>query len=105
MAALKLPAMQWLLTLCLMLERSRNEVTYKQLKAPCKRRQHYWATTANIVGCYLLHPFAHHVACCRVLLAITAQSLKPVKLLAITTPNNVASVGARIEQVSDVVDF
>ena len=35
----------------------------------------------NIVGCYMLHPFAHPVACCCVLLGVVAQSLKPFKLL------------------------
>ena len=34
------------------------------LKAPCKRTQHCWPTTPNIVGCYMLRPFAHLVACC-----------------------------------------
>ena len=37
-------------------------------KAPCKRTQHCWPTTPNIVGCYILRPFAHPVACCCVLL-------------------------------------
>ena len=37
-------------------------------KAPCKRTQHCWPTTPNIVGCYMLRPFAHPVACCCVLL-------------------------------------
>ena len=52
------------------------------LQAPCKRKQQYWPTTSNIVGCYMLCPFAHPVACCCVLLGVVAQSLKPVKLLA-----------------------
>ena len=47
----------------------------------CKRTQHCWPTTSNIVGCYMLRPFAHPVACCCVLLRVVAQSLKPVKLL------------------------
>ena len=34
-----------------------------ELKAPCKRTQHCWPTTPNIVGCYMLRPFAHLVAC------------------------------------------
>ena len=33
-------------------------------KAPCKRKQQCWPTTSNIVGCYMLRPFAHPVACC-----------------------------------------
>ena len=37
-------------------------------KASCKRTQHCWLTTPNIVGCYMLRPFAHPVACCCVLL-------------------------------------
>ena len=36
----------------------------------------------NVVGCYILRPFAHPVACCCALLGEVAQSLKPVKLLA-----------------------
>ena len=38
------------------------------LPCPCKalgkRTQHCWPSTPNIVGCYLLRPFAHPVACC-----------------------------------------
>ena len=34
---------------------------------------------ANIVGCYILRPFAHPVACCCVLLGVVAESLKPDK--------------------------
>ena len=34
----------------------------------------------NIVGFYMLRPFAHSVACCWMLLRVVAQSLKPVKL-------------------------
>ena len=44
--------------------------------------QHCWPTTLNIVGCYMLRPFAHPVACCWMLFRVVAQSLKPVKLLA-----------------------
>ena len=55
--------------------------------------QDCWAKTPNIVGCYMLRPFAHPVACCWVLLGVVAQSLK---LLATCTDatisNNVASV-------------
>ena len=36
----------------------------------------------NSVGCYMLRPVAHPIACCWVLLGIVAQTLKPVKLLA-----------------------
>ena len=55
--------------------------------------QDCWAKTPNIVGCYMLRPFAHPVARCLVLLGVVAQSLK---LLATCTDatitNNVASV-------------
>ena len=53
-----------------------------QTKAPCKRTQHRWPTTPNFVGCYMLRPFVHPVACRWMLLRVVAQSLKPVKLLA-----------------------
>ena len=33
-------------------------------KTQCKRTQHCWPTTPNIVRCYMLRPFAHLVACC-----------------------------------------
>ena len=33
----------------------------------------------NIVGCYMLRPFTHPVACCWMLLHVVAKSLKPVK--------------------------
>ena len=55
-------------------------------KAPCKRTQHCWPTTPNIVGCYMLLPFAHLVACCWMLLRVVAQSLKPVKLFSQQLP-------------------
>ena len=38
------------------------------------------ANGRNIVGCYMLRPFAHPVACCWMLLRVVAESLKPVKL-------------------------
>ena len=49
-------------------------------KAPCKRTQHCWPTTPNNVGCYMLHPFAHPVACCCAKFE-TSQTFQP------TTPN------------------
>ena len=56
---------------------------------PHKRTQHCWPTTPNIVGCYMLRPFAHHVPCCCVLLGVVvAQSLKPVKLLSQQLPTS-----------------
>ena len=42
--------------------------------------QHGWPTTPNIVGCYMLGPYAHPVAC--MLLGVFAQSLKLVKRVA-----------------------
>ena len=40
----------------------------RDFNAPCKRTQHCWPTTPNVVGCYMLRLFAHPVACCCVLL-------------------------------------
>ena len=54
--------------------------------APCKRTQHGWPTTPNLVGCYMLHPFAHPVACRWMLLHVVVQSLKPVKLFSRQLP-------------------
>ena len=56
-------------------------------KAPCKRTQHCWPTNPNIVGCYMLRPFVHPVACCWMLLRVVAQSLKPVKLFSRQLPS------------------
>ena len=42
--------------------------------------QYFWPTNPNIVGCYVLRPFAHPVACCWMLLRVVVQSSKPVKL-------------------------
>ena len=57
-----------------------------QPQAPCKPTQHCWPTAPNIVGCYMLRPFAHRVACCWMLLRVVAQSLKPVKLFSQQLP-------------------
>ena len=38
------------------------------------------ANGRNIVGCYMLRPFAHPLACCWMRLRVVAESLKPVKL-------------------------
>ena len=54
--------------------------TALQSKVPCKRTQHCWPTTPNIVGCYMLRPFAHPVACCLMLLRVFAHSFKAAKL-------------------------
>ena len=40
----------------------------------------------NIVGCYMLRPFALPAACCLMLLRVVAQSLKPVKLFSQQLP-------------------
>ena len=50
-----------------------------KLLAPCKRTQHCWLTTPNIVGCYMLRPFAHPVACCCVLLGGVASVWTPLQ--------------------------
>jgi len=55
---------------------------YFVVNAMCKRTQHRWPTTANIVGGYVFCLCAHPVACCCVLLGAVELSLKPVKLLA-----------------------
>ena len=44
------------------------------------------ANGSNIVGCYMLRPFAYPVACCWMLLRVVAQSLKPVKLFSQQLP-------------------
>ena len=44
------------------------------------------ANGRNIVGRYMLRPFAHAVVCCWMLLHVVAQSLKPVKLLSQQLP-------------------
>ena len=44
------------------------------------------ANGRNIVGCYMLRPFAHLVACCWMSLRVVAQSLKPVKLFSQQLP-------------------
>ena len=44
------------------------------------------ANGRKIVGCYMLYPFAHPVACCWMLLRVVAQSLKPVKLFSQQLP-------------------
>ena len=72
-------------------------------QATCKRTRHCWPTATNIVGCYMLCPFAHPFPCCCVLLGVVAHILKSVKLLATNgrknsqqcwelLANNVASV-------------
>ena len=48
--------------------------------ASCKQMHHCWPTTHNIVGCYMLRPLAHPVACCCAKFE-TGQDFEP------TTPN------------------
>ena len=60
--------------------------TVSRRKAPCKRTQHCWPTTPNIIGCYMLRPFAHLVSCCWMLLRVVVQSLKPIKLFSLQLP-------------------
>ena len=52
----------------------------------CKRTQHCWPTTPSVVGCYMLRPFVHPVACCWMLLRVVAKSLKPGKLFSQQLP-------------------
>ena len=48
-------------------------------KAPCKLTQHcFQPTTLNIVGCYMLRPFANLVACYFVLLGVVASVYTPM---------------------------
>ena len=47
--------------------------------ALCNWTNHCRPVTPNIVGCYMLRPFAHPVACCCAFLGVVAQ---PVKRLA-----------------------
>ena len=54
----------------------------------CKRTQHCWPATPNILGYYMLHSFAHPVACCWMLLCVVAQSLKPVNFYQPTIPSH-----------------
>ena len=50
------------------------------------------ANGRNIVGCYMLRPFAHPVACCWMLLRVVVQSLKSVKLFSQQLPTFFCSV-------------
>jgi len=62
-------------------------VSIEDSKTSCRQTQHYWPTTPNVVA-RMLHPFAHPVACCCVLLGvIVVQSLKPIKLLSQQLPS------------------
>ena len=50
----------------------------------CNLKPH--ANGRNLVGCYMLRPFAHPVTCCWMLLRVVAQSLKPIKLFSQQLP-------------------
>ena len=52
----------------------------------CKSPLRLCANGHNIVGCYMLCPFAHPVAFCWMLLCVVTQSLKPVKLFSQQLP-------------------
>ena len=54
----------------------------------------------NIVGFYMLRPFAHLVACCWIVLGVVAQSLKPVK-----RANSVGSYTLRPFECSLLSDY
>ena len=66
-----------------------SEKTRKS-KAQCKRTQHSWPSSPNIVGCYMLRPFAYTVAYCWELLHCakfeTSQTFSHVQMHE-TTPN------------------
>ena len=55
-------------------------ISIKDSKTSCRRAQHCWPTSPNIVA-RMLCPFVYPVACCCVLLRVVVQSLKPIKLL------------------------
>ena len=57
---------------------ARRQLQSIEFQAPCNGR--------NIVGCYMLRPFAHPAACCWMLLRVVAQNLKPVKLFSQQLP-------------------
>ena len=49
--------------------------------------QYFWPTNPNIVGCYVLRPFAHPVACCWMLIACCCAKFKTGQTFQPTTPN------------------
>ena len=71
---------------------------FNEFYAPCKRTQHCWPTTPNILGCYMLRPVC--TPCCMLLRVVgkccakfkTGQTLNHVQTDA-TTPN---IVGRRV---------
>ena len=77
---------------------TQNEIWLTWHEAPCKRTQHIWPTTPNIVGvtcCVRFHNLLPVVACCCVLLGVVAQIWKPVKLLRQQLPTFLCSLVAQ----------
>ena len=72
-------------------------------KVQCIRTQHCWLTTPNVIGCYMLRPFAyplHVVACCWELLR--KAGLKRVKHLATRKRTQRArSIQTKFPEISD----
>ena len=54
---------------------AKNLFTLTPFKARCKRTQYCLPTTPDIVGCYMLRPFAHPVSYCGELLRPFARSV------------------------------
>ena len=59
---------------------------FYSLRCPTRAFLKPRANGRNIVGRYMLRPFAHPVVSCWMLLHVVAQSLKPVKLLSQQLP-------------------
>ena len=57
-----------------------------------------------LVGCYMLRPFAHTVACCWMLLRVVAQSLKPVKLFSQQLIPNISFVPLSTKRNATMLD-
>ena len=77
---------------------TQNETWLTWHEAPCKRTQHIWPTTPNIVGvtcCVRFHNLLPVVACCCVLLGVVAQIWKTVKLLRQQLPTFLCSLVAQ----------
>ena len=72
-----------------------QQVVKRRVRLRANGRKNCWPTTPNIVGCYMLRPFAHPVACCWMLLRVVAQSLKPVKLFSQQLPTLPTMLGPR----------
>ena len=57
-----------------------QQVVKRRVRLRANGRKNCWPTTPNIVGCYMLRPFTHPVACCCAKFE-TGQTFQP------TTPN------------------